>query len=147
MRLRRSDNLLLSLFKTLCCEGILQLPTTAPSRTDGAEAMGPVRSPTTRSDNDTGAHSLNLHSLFQLFYSSTVGELSSGIDLETGLFTAGWAGTYQVTLSLQNSDHNNEKSQGLQLLKNGESVPEVYFHTKYNDNSATKEGKIRLKVW
>ena len=84
--------------------------------------------------------------MFQLFYSSTVGELSSGIDLETGLFTAGWAGTYQVTLSLQNSDHNNEKSQGLQLLKNGESVPEVYFHTKYTDNSATKEGKIRVKV-
>ena len=85
--------------------------------------------------------------MFQLFYSSTVGELSSGIDLETGLFTAGWAGTYQVTFSLQNSDHNNEKSQGLQLLKNGESVPEVYFYTKYNDNSATKEGKIRMKVW
>ena len=67
--------------------------------------------------------------------------LETRLDLETGLFTAGWAGTYQVTLSLQNSDHNNEKSQGLQLLKNGESVPEVYFYTKYTDNSATKDGK------
>ena len=60
------------------------------------------------------------------------------------MFRAGWGGTYQVTLSLQNSDHNNEKSQGLKLLKNGESVSEVYFYTKYEDNSATKDGKRRL---
>ena len=47
-------------------------------------------------------------------------------------------------MSLQNSDHNNEKSQGLKLPKNGESVSEVYFYTKYEDNSATKDGKRRL---
>ena len=74
-----------------------------------------------------------------------MGDLGSGLDLESGLFTAGWGGTYQVTVSLQNSDHNNEKSQGLQLLKNGESVPEVYFYTKYTDNSATKDGKKEAK--
>ena len=61
------------------------------------------------------------------------------------MFRAGWGGTYQVTLSLQNSDHNNEKSQGLKLLKNGESVSEVYFYTKYEDNSATKDGKKEAK--
>merc|ERR1711990_736770 len=78
----------------------------------------------------------------KLFYSSSVGDLGSGLDLESGLFTAGWGGTYQVTWSLQNSDHNNEKSQGLQLLRNGESVPEVYFYTQYTDNSATKDEAI-----
>merc|ERR1711992_180460 len=44
-----------------------------------------------------------------VFYSTTSGDLTTGID--------------QISWSMQNMDHDNENVQGLELRKNGESIP------------------------
>ena len=76
-------------------------------------------------------------------YSTTYINLTrgTGIDIHCGKYTAGWGGTYQIGRFLQNVDHNNEREQGLELGKNGQSIPEVYFDTHWNDNSITYSGK------
>ena len=78
----------------------------------------------------------------QVFYSTTSSDLTAGIDKDTGDYTAGWGGTYQISWSMQNMDHDDENEQGLELRKNGESIPEVYFDTHWNDNSITYSGEI-----
>ena len=78
-----------------------------------------------------------------MFFSTTYGDITTGINPDTGDYTAGWGGTYQISWSMQNMDHDNENLQGLELRKNGESIPEVYFDTHWDDNSITYSGETR----
>ena len=62
------------------------------------------------------------------------------INKDTGDYTArlAGAGLYQTSWSI---DQDNKNQQGLELRKNGESIPEVYLDTHWNDNIITYSGE------
>merc|ERR1711936_1283248 len=64
-----------------------------------------------------------------LLYNSTNLPDDAPLNIETGIFTSGWAGTYTVTWSLftENSGH----AVLIYLRKNGETIPESLHNSRY----------------
>jgi len=70
-----------------------------------------------------------------LLYSSSNVEGPNGLDINTGVFTAGCAGTYAVTWSLTASDDHGDHYTHIHLRKNGAIIDESRHSSYYTGTS------------
>merc|ERR1712215_12337 len=78
-----------------------------------------------------------------LLYSSTNIPDDATMDVETGIFTSGWGGTYTVTWSLY--DHGNSKQRvALYLRKNEEMIPESQYFSINSPSGYDQGGRSLL---
>ena len=69
-----------------------------------------------------------------------------GLDVDTGLFTAGLSGTWSITFSLLSThsysfDDSTPEHNNVNLYKNGELIPESYFYTMSEADLALVSGR------
>merc|ERR1719154_351395 len=70
-----------------------------------------------------------------LLYSSSNVEGPHGLDISTGVFTAGWPGTYTVTWSLMANDYHGGSGVTIYLRKNGDNIGESHHNSYYTGSS------------
>merc|ERR1719348_1455101 len=63
----------------------------------------------------------------------------AGIDIDTGLYTAGYPGTYTISYDLWAGDDTGEKERKLFLRKNGESIRESQHLSFYDQSGRIEE--------
>ena len=79
--------------------------------------------------NDRLQLTSNTISYKTLLYSST-NVKEGGLDIETGVFTAGWPGSYTITWSLRAANDAGEEVVNIHLRKNGQTIPDSW-HSSY----------------
>jgi len=78
-----------------------------------------------------------------LLYSSTNIPDDATMDVETGIFTSGWGGTYTVTWSLYDHGNSNQRVD-LYLRKNEEMIPESQYFSINSPSGYDQGGRSLL---